>query len=92
MHPHFANKPRSSILFVGFFCSQIVKYGFSYFSSLRIKNYGCLKFLGEVCARRACVVLNEEDLTTCAKRARNGRFGVFFEKNGLEPLGVKLFF
>jgi hypothetical protein len=51
-----------------------------------------LKFLGEVWAGRACAVLNEEDLTTYAKRARNGRFGVFFEKNGLKPLGFKLNF
>jgi hypothetical protein len=25
----------------------------------------------------------------CASWARNGRFGVFFEKNGIGPLGVK---
>jgi hypothetical protein len=25
----------------------------------------------------------------CTSWARNGRFGVFFEKNGLGPLGVK---
>jgi hypothetical protein len=39
----------------------------SYFSDLRIKSYGCLKFLGEVWAGRACVGANEEELTTCAK-------------------------
>jgi hypothetical protein len=33
-----------------------------YFLNLRIKNYGCLKFLGEVWAGRACVGANEEEL------------------------------
>jgi hypothetical protein len=39
----------------------------SYFLDLRIKSYGCLKFLGEVWVGRACVGANEEELTTCAK-------------------------
>jgi hypothetical protein len=39
----------------------------SYFLDLRIKCYGCLKFLGEVWVGRACVGANEEELTTCAK-------------------------
>jgi hypothetical protein len=38
-----------------------------YFLDLRIKSYGCLKFLGEVWAGRACVGANEEELTTCGK-------------------------
>jgi hypothetical protein len=39
----------------------------SYFLDLRIKSYGCLKFLGKVWVGRACVGANEEELTTCAK-------------------------
>jgi hypothetical protein len=39
----------------------------SYCLDLQIKNYGCLKFLGEVWARRACAGANEEELTTCGK-------------------------
>jgi hypothetical protein len=39
----------------------------SYFLDLRIKSYGCLKFLGEIWAGRACAGANEEELTTCAK-------------------------
>jgi hypothetical protein len=39
----------------------------THFLDLRIKNYGCLKFQGEVWAGRACVGTNEEELTTCAK-------------------------
>jgi hypothetical protein len=39
----------------------------SYFLNLRIKSYGCLKFLGEVWAGRACAGANEEELTTCGK-------------------------
>jgi hypothetical protein len=39
----------------------------SYFLDLRIKSYGCLKFQGEVWARRACVGANQQELTTCAK-------------------------
>jgi hypothetical protein len=39
----------------------------THFLDLRIKTYGCLKFQGEVWARRACVGANEEELTTCAK-------------------------
>jgi hypothetical protein len=39
----------------------------SYFLDLRIKSYGCLKFLGEVLAWHLCVGSNEEELTTCAK-------------------------
>jgi hypothetical protein len=35
----------------------------SYFLDLRIKSYGCLKFLGEVWVRRACAGANEEELT-----------------------------
>jgi hypothetical protein len=38
-----------------------------YFLDLWIKSYGCLKFFGEIWARRACVGANEEELTTCAK-------------------------
>jgi hypothetical protein len=38
-----------------------------YFLDLRIKSYGCLKFLGVVWAGRACAGTNEEELTTCAK-------------------------
>jgi hypothetical protein len=34
---------------------------------LQIKSYGCLKFQGEVWARRACAAANEKELTTCAK-------------------------
>jgi hypothetical protein len=34
-----------------------------HFLDLRINSYGCLKFLGEVWARRACVGANEEELT-----------------------------
>jgi hypothetical protein len=37
------------------------------FLDLRIKNYGCLKFQGEVWAGRACAAANEKELTTCAK-------------------------
>jgi hypothetical protein len=39
----------------------------SYFLNLQIKSYGCLKFLGEVWARRACVGANEEELTNHKK-------------------------
>jgi hypothetical protein len=39
----------------------------SYFLDLRIKSYGCLKFLGEIWAGWACVGANEEELTTCVK-------------------------
>jgi hypothetical protein len=38
-----------------------------YFLDLRFKSYGCLKFLGEVWARRACTGANEEELTICKK-------------------------
>jgi hypothetical protein len=41
-----------------------------YFLDLRFKSYGCLKFLGEVWAGRACVVANEEELTICKKNWR----------------------
>jgi hypothetical protein len=34
---------------------------------LRIKNYGCLKFLGEIWARWACAGANHQELTTCTK-------------------------
>jgi hypothetical protein len=34
----------------------------SYFLDLRFKSYGCLKFLGEVWAWRACAGANEEEL------------------------------
>jgi hypothetical protein len=39
----------------------------SYFLDLRIKSYGCLKFQGEVRARRACAGANQQELTTCTK-------------------------
>jgi hypothetical protein len=39
----------------------------SYFWDLRIKSNGCLKFLGEVWAGRACARANEKELTTCGK-------------------------
>jgi hypothetical protein len=39
----------------------------SYFLDPRIKNYGCLKILGEVWAGRACARAKNEELTTCAK-------------------------
>jgi hypothetical protein len=39
----------------------------SYFLDLQIKSYGCLKFLGEVWAGRACAGANEEELTACGK-------------------------
>jgi hypothetical protein len=38
-----------------------------YFLDLRIKSYGCLKFLGEVWARLACATGNEEELTNHKK-------------------------
>jgi hypothetical protein len=38
-----------------------------FFLDLRIKSYGCLKFLGEVWAGWACVGDNQQELTTCAK-------------------------
>jgi hypothetical protein len=40
----------------------------SYFLELWIKSYGCLKFLGEVWAGRACAGANEEELTTWRKK------------------------
>jgi hypothetical protein len=40
----------------------------SYFLELQIKNYGCLKFLGEVWAGRACARANQQELTTYAKK------------------------
>jgi hypothetical protein len=39
----------------------------THFLDLQIKNYGCLKFQGEVWAGRACAAANEKELTTCAK-------------------------
>jgi hypothetical protein len=39
----------------------------SYFLDLRIKNYGWLKFLGEVWVQQACTGANEEELTICKK-------------------------
>jgi hypothetical protein len=39
----------------------------SYFLDLRIKSYGCLKFLGEVWAGWECTRANEEELITCIK-------------------------
>jgi hypothetical protein len=39
-----------------------------YFFNLWIKSYGCLKFVGEVWARRACARVNQQELTTCAKK------------------------
>jgi hypothetical protein len=39
----------------------------SKFLDLRIKSYGCLKNLGEVWARRACIGTNQQELTTCVK-------------------------
>jgi hypothetical protein len=39
----------------------------SYFLDLWIKSYGCLKFQGEVWARRACAGANQQELTTCTK-------------------------
>jgi hypothetical protein len=38
-----------------------------YFLDLRLKSYGCLKFLGEVSAGWACAKANEEELTICKK-------------------------
>jgi hypothetical protein len=38
-----------------------------HFLDLRIKNYGCLNFLGEVWAGRACAGANEEELTNHKK-------------------------
>jgi hypothetical protein len=35
----------------------------SYFLDLWIKSYGCLKFIGEVWAGRACAGANEKELT-----------------------------
>jgi hypothetical protein len=43
-----------------------------YILDLRIKSYGCLKFQGEVWARRACAGANQQELTTCAKRGGQG--------------------
>jgi hypothetical protein len=44
---------------------------------LRFKSYGCLKFLGEVWAGRACAGANEEELIICKKiwRQEGGRKG-----------------
>jgi hypothetical protein len=39
----------------------------SYFLDLRIKSYGCLKFLGEVWEGRPCAGANEEELTNHKK-------------------------
>jgi hypothetical protein len=47
----------------------------SYFLDLRIKSYGCLKFLGEVWAGRACVGANEEELTKHQKIWEQGGGG-----------------
>jgi hypothetical protein len=47
----------------------------SYFLDLRIKSYGCLKFLGEVLAGRACPGANEEELTKHQKNWGQGGGG-----------------
>jgi hypothetical protein len=52
----------------------------SYFLNLWIKSYGCLKFLGEVRAGRACAIANEEELTTCAKIWGQKEEAKFWEK------------
>jgi hypothetical protein len=57
----------------------------SYFLDLRIKSYGCLKFQGEVWARRACVGANQQELTTCAKS--RGQEEQKFKKNRNSPTG-----
>jgi hypothetical protein len=62
----------------------------SYFLDLRIKSYGCLKFLGEVWAGRACAGANEEELTKHQKfwgQGGGGR-GVGGWKNG-GPVGAQ---
>jgi hypothetical protein len=58
----------------------------THFSDLRIKSYGCLKFQGEVWARRACAGANQQELTTCAKSG--GQEEKKFKKNGNNPTGV----
>jgi hypothetical protein len=39
----------------------------SYVLDLRVESYGCLKFLGEVWAGRACAKANQQELMTCTK-------------------------
>jgi hypothetical protein len=46
---------------------------------LWIKNYGCLKFLGEIWVGRACAGANQQELSTCAKK-RGHEEELFFGK------------
>jgi hypothetical protein len=58
---------------------------------LRIKSYGCLKFLGEVWVGRAYAGANEEELTKHQKIWGQGEGGK--EAGGLKngaPVGVRL--
>jgi hypothetical protein len=54
---------------------SFVKVQISYFLDLRIKSYGCLKFLGEV-----WVGEYEQELTTCAKLCGQAEGEFFWEK------------
>ena len=47
---------------------------------LWIKSYGCLNFLGEVWARRACDASNQQELTTSAKK-KGQEEELFFSKD-----------
>jgi hypothetical protein len=62
-----------------------------YFLDPRIKSYGCLKFLGEVWAGRACVGANEEQLINQKTiwRQEEGGKGTRGYKNG-GPVGSQL--
>jgi hypothetical protein len=44
----------------------------THYLDLWIKSYGCLKFEGEVWARRACAAANKEELAACAKFCGQG--------------------
>jgi hypothetical protein len=50
----------------------------SYFLDVRIKSYGCLKFLGEVWLGRACAGANQQELTTRAKKGGQEEEFFFF--------------
>jgi hypothetical protein len=62
----------------------------THFLDLRIKSYGCLKFQGEVWARRASAAANEKELTTCAKSGGQEEKKIQKNENSLTGPGVNL--
>jgi hypothetical protein len=54
---------------------------------LQIKSYGNLKFLRKVWEGWACAGVNEEELTTCAKKKGQEEDFSFFAQGGVRALG-----